>query len=45
MARDYQSPVLSEREAVSIAVGAPLYYHWAADSARLAIHSGDRVVH
>lgn len=43
LVRDYHSPTPSEREAVSIAVGAPLYYHWAADSARLAIHSGDRV--
>ena len=39
LVRDYQSV----EEAASIAVGAPLYYHWASDSGRIAVHSGDRV--
>ena len=33
----------ADEEAGSVSVGAPLYYHWAADSSRLAVHSGDRV--
>ena len=39
LVRDYQT----DEGAVSIAVGAPLYYHWAADSAHIAVHSADRV--
>ena len=39
LVRDYHG----NGEAASIAVGAPLYYHWAADSSRIAVHSGDRV--
>lgn len=39
LARDYQS----NGEAASMAVGAPLYYHWAADSGSIAVHSADRV--
>ena len=39
LVRDYQAG----DEPVSIVVGAPLYYHWAADSARIAVHSADRV--
>ena len=38
--RDLQS----EEEPGAVAVGAPLYYHWGADSSRLAVHSGDRVL-
>ena len=30
-------------DARPVSAGAPLYYHWAADSGRLAVHSGDRV--
>lgn len=33
----------TDEEAGAVAVGAPLYYHWMADSKLLAIHSGDRV--
>ena len=40
LVRDFQS---GDREALSVAVGAPLYYHWAADSGQLAVHSADRV--
>ena len=37
--RDYQSG----DDAASVVVGAPIYYHWAADSGALAVHGGDRV--
>ena len=33
-----------EGDAISVALGAPLYYHWAADGSRLAVHSSDRVL-
>ena len=39
LVRDFQMG----EEAASIAVGAPLYYHWTGDSGQIAIHSGDRV--
>ena len=39
LVRDYQS----DEEVASIAVGAPLYYHWAGDSGHIAIHNGDRL--
>ena len=34
----------SDEEPGAVAVGAPLYYHWDAESSLLAVHSGDRVV-
>ena len=38
--RDYQG----NDDAAALAVGAPLYYHWALDSGVLAVHSGDRLM-
>ncbi len=34
----------SDEEPGAVAVGAPLYYHWGADSTQLAVHTGDRVI-
>ena len=39
LVRDYQS----DGEVDAIALGAPLYYHWAGDSGQIAVHSGDLV--
>lgn len=33
----------TDEEAGAVALGAPLYFDWAADSSLLAVHSGDRV--
>lgn len=38
--RDYQSG----GDSVPLMVGAPLYYHWAADSSAIAVHSGNRLL-
>ncbi len=34
----------SDEELGAVAVGAPLYYHWGANSTQLAVHTGDRVI-
>ncbi len=39
LVRDYQS----DEEVGSVALGAPLYYHWFGDSGQIAVHSGDLV--
>ncbi len=38
--RDYQG----NDDAAALVVGAPLYYHWAADSKLIAVHSGSRLM-
>ena len=38
--RDYQTG----EEPAALVVGAPLYYHWAANSALMAVHSGNRLM-
>lgn len=38
--RDWQS----DDDAAALVVGAPLYYHWAADSSLIAVHSGNRLM-
>ncbi len=38
--RDYRG----DGDAVALAVGAPLYYHWSVDSGMIAMHNGDRLM-
>ena len=38
--RDYER----NEDAATLTVGAPLYYHWAANSGAIAVHSGDRLM-
>ena len=38
--RDYQG----NDDAAALVLGAPLYYHWAANSALIAVHSGNRLM-
>ena len=38
--RDYQG----DDDAAALVVGAPLYYHWAANSGLIAVHSGNRLM-
>ncbi len=38
--RDYQG----DDDASALAIGAPLYYHWASNSGVIAVHSGDRLM-